>query len=176
MVWAMSRWQPIASMVTTAPSIAIRSSSFGMATISLDFSATLTCPSTRRWCVAKAETMWRGALPLVFWPERREVLPSRGLAIDGDHLGRRSDQRGDPSDEAPLERLGVNRGEDVAQVIMRRRPIAKRPEAAQKRELLRPEPGDIDKGLGPGQHCEQRQHQHLVERIYHLASLARVRQ
>src|SRR4051794_307864 len=45
----MSRWQPIASMVTTAPSIAIRSSSFGTATISLDFSATLTCPSTRRW-------------------------------------------------------------------------------------------------------------------------------
>src|SRR4051794_25692527 len=59
---------------------------------------------------------------------------------------------------------------------MRRRPIAKRPEAAQKRELLRPEPGDIDKGLGPGQHCEQRQQKHLVERIHHLAALARVRQ
>src|SRR4051794_21286510 len=59
---------------------------------------------------------------------------------------------------------------------MRRRPIAKRPEAAQKRELLRPEPGDIDKGLGPGQHCEPRQQKHLVERIHHLAALARVRQ
>src|SRR4051812_12956814 len=170
MVWAMSRWQPIASMVTTAPSMAIRSSSFGMATISLDFSATLTCPSTRRWRAAKAETMWMGALPFVFWPERREVLPY------GDHLGRRSDQCGDPGDEATLERLGVNRGEDVAQVIVRRRPIAKRPEAAQQRELLRPEPGDIDKGLGPGQHCEQRQQKHLVERIHHLAALARVRQ
>src|SRR4051812_21029614 len=59
---------------------------------------------------------------------------------------------------------------------MRRRPIAKWPETAQQRELLRPEPGDIDKGLGPGQHCEQRQHKHLVERIHHLAALARVRQ
>src|SRR6185295_8747945 len=172
----MSRWQPIASMVTTAPSIAIRSSSFGMATISLDFAATFTCPSTRRWRAAKAQTMWMGALPLDFWPERREVLPSRGLAVNGDHLGRRSDQRGDPGNEATLERLGVNRGEDGAQVIVRRRPIAKRPEAAQQRELLRPEPGDIDEGLRPGQHREQRQHKHLVERIHHLAALARVRQ
>src|SRR3954447_2552771 len=70
-------------MVTTAPSIAIRSSSFGMATISLDFSATLTCPSTRRWRTAKAETMWMGALPLVFWPERREVLPSMAITSAG---------------------------------------------------------------------------------------------
>jgi hypothetical protein len=79
----MSRWQPIASMVTTAPSIAIRSSSFGMATISLDFSATFTCPSTRRWRAAKAETMWMGALPLDFWPERREVLPSMAITSAG---------------------------------------------------------------------------------------------
>src|SRR4051812_8303548 len=83
-------------MVTTAPSMAIRSSSFGIATISLDFSATLTCPSTRRWRAAKAETMWGGALPLVFWPERRAALPLI-LSLskdDGDHLGRRADQRG----------------------------------------------------------------------------------
>ena len=38
-----------------------------MATISLDFSATLTWPSTRRWRAAKAETMWIGALPPFFW-------------------------------------------------------------------------------------------------------------
>jgi hypothetical protein len=123
--------------------------------------------------------MWMGALPLVLdgrLATRLLAGAARGLSVDGDHLGRRSDQRGDPGDEAPLERIGVNRGEDVAQVIVRRRPIAKRPEAAQKRELLHPEPGDIDKGLGPGQHCEQRQQKHLVERIHHLAALARVRQ
>jgi ABC transporter substrate binding protein len=39
---AMSRWQPIASIVTTAPSIDIMSSSAGMATISFDFSFTFT--------------------------------------------------------------------------------------------------------------------------------------
>jgi hypothetical protein len=39
---------PIASMVTIAPSIASIFKSLGIAMISLDFSATLTCPSTRR--------------------------------------------------------------------------------------------------------------------------------
>ena len=35
-------------VVTTTPSIAIMSSKAGMATISLDFSATAACPMTRR--------------------------------------------------------------------------------------------------------------------------------
>ena len=72
----MARWQPIASMVTTAPSIAIMSSSAGMATISLDFAATATCPNTSRCRAAKAETMWIGSLAFFLEPERREVLPS----------------------------------------------------------------------------------------------------
>src|SRR3954465_6363926 len=37
--WAMSRWHPIASRVTMAPSIASRSSNLGIATISFDLSA-----------------------------------------------------------------------------------------------------------------------------------------
>ena len=45
---AMSRWHPIASMVTIAPSIVSISRSLGIAMISLDFSATLTCPRTSR--------------------------------------------------------------------------------------------------------------------------------
>jgi hypothetical protein len=49
------------------PSIAIMSSKAGMATISLDFSATATCPSTRRWRAAKAETMWIGSFEPLFW-------------------------------------------------------------------------------------------------------------
>ena len=39
------------------PSIASKSSSLGMATISFALSATLIWPSTRRWRAAKAETM-----------------------------------------------------------------------------------------------------------------------
>ena len=78
---AMSRWQPMASMVTTAPSMANRSSSAGMATISLDLSPTLTCPSTMRWRAAKAETTW-----MVFGPLLLVGAPHR-LAVDGDHFG-----------------------------------------------------------------------------------------
>ena len=48
------------------PSIASMSSSLGMATISFDLSATLTCPNTSRRCAANAVTMWL-AVP-VFYP------------------------------------------------------------------------------------------------------------
>src|SRR5712664_3202416 len=75
----MSRWQPMASMVTTAPSIASISRSAGMAMISLDLSATLTWPSTRRWRAAKADTMWIAAFPPLLWEEPRNVLPSMAI-------------------------------------------------------------------------------------------------
>jgi len=81
-----------------------------------------------------------------------------------------------PGDEAALELLGVEGGEDIAEVVVRRRPVAKRTEPPQKRQLLAPEAGNIDEGLRPGQHREQTQQQHLVERIHHLAALARVGQ
>ncbi len=55
---AISFWQPMASMVTMAPSRLSMASSLGMATISFDFSSTLVCPSTKRCRAAKAETMW----------------------------------------------------------------------------------------------------------------------
>ena len=70
------------------------------------------------------------------------IGPAHGLAVDGDHLGRRTGQRGDPGDEAALESLGVERRENVAQLIVRWRPVAKRPEPAQEFELLFAEPGD----------------------------------
>ena len=123
---AMSRWQPMASMVTIAPSIASMSRSFGIAMISLDFSATLTWPSTRRWRAAKAETMWMAAFrPLV-------AGSAHGLAVDGDHPRRHPGHRGDPGDEAALELLGVERGEDVAEMIVGRRAVLERPEAAKQ--------------------------------------------
>jgi hypothetical protein len=48
-----------------------------------------------------------------------------------------------------LKLLRIKRGEDIAELIMRRRAIGKRPEPAQKRELLRPEAGDFHEALGP---------------------------
>jgi hypothetical protein len=64
----------MASMVTSAPSSSSRSSSSGIALISLDFSATASWPSTSRCRVAQAETRCKGSLPFALL--RREVLPS----------------------------------------------------------------------------------------------------
>src|SRR5215471_11076706 len=50
-----------------------------MATISLDLSATLTWPSTRRWRAAKADTIWIAALARLLWAEPRNVLPSKAI-------------------------------------------------------------------------------------------------
>ena len=43
----MAFWQPMASMVTNAPCKSSNSSSFGIAVISLDFSATASWPRLR---------------------------------------------------------------------------------------------------------------------------------
>ena len=48
-----------------------------------------------------------------------------GLAVDGHHLLGNPGQGRHPGDEAALERLGVEGGEDVAQMIMGRRAAAK---------------------------------------------------
>ncbi len=55
-----------------------------------------------------------------------------------------------------------------------RRAILERAEAPQKRQLFNPEQGDLGQSLGPGKHAEQAQEQELVERVGHLALLARV--
>jgi hypothetical protein len=74
----------------------------------------------------------------------------QGLAIEGDHISRRPGQWSDPSDEAALEFLGVERREDV-EVIMRGSTVAKWPEPTQKIELLLAEPGNVDERLGSRQ-------------------------
>ena len=96
------------------------------------------------------------------------------LAVDGDDVGAELGERADPGDEAALELLGIERREQVAQLVVRRRAVLERPEAAQKLKLLLAELGDLHPALGGGQHGHQAQQQHLVERIPHLAGLARV--
>ena len=70
--------------------------------------------------------------------------------------------------------LSVERREDIAEVIVRGRPIPELAEPAQKIELLLAEQCDIDEGLGPGQHRQQAQKQDLVQRISDLAALPRI--
>src|SRR5277367_81819 len=154
----MARWQPMASMVTIQPSITRRSSSAGIAVISFDLVATLTWPSTRRCCAANAETIWIAALPLFLLWERRTV--------QGPH----------PGCETMLEFLGVEDRKDIAELVVRGRPVAKRPEPAQQSELFLAEPRDLDEAIRTSQHRKQTQQQYLGERINYLAVLSRVRQ
>ena len=143
-----------------------------MATISLDFSATLTWPSTRRWRAAKAETMWMAALAPFFWWDRREVLPSMAITPAG-----APGQRGNPGNKAALELLGVERREDIAQVVVRGRAIAETAgTGAATSSFFSPKRAISTKVSAPASTASRAQQQHLVERIHHLAGLARIRQ
>ncbi len=51
------------------------------------------------------------------------------------------------------------------------RAILERPEPAEQSQLLDAEEGDLSEAFRAGQHAEQTQKQHLVERITHLAAL-----
>jgi hypothetical protein len=73
-----------------------------------------------------------------------------------------------------LELVGVQCGEDVAEVIMRRRAILEWAKPAEQRELLCSEKRDLGEAFRAGQHGEQAQKQDLVERISHFAALARI--
>jgi CRP-like cAMP-binding protein len=99
-----------------------------------------------------------------------------GLAVDGDYVGGYPGQGGNPTDEASLKLLGIQRGEHFAQTVMIGRGIRKGPEAPQKIELVFAELRDGGEGLGPGEDRKQGQQQDLVQRINHLAELPRVRQ
>ncbi len=90
------------------------------------------------------------------------IESAHGLAVDGDHLSRRTGQRGDPGDETALENLGVERRENVAQLIVRWRPVAERPEAAQEFELPFAEPRDIGERFRTRQRRQKAEKQNLV--------------
>jgi hypothetical protein len=75
--------------------------------------------------------------------------PARGLAIDGDHFGPNSRLRGDPSGKATPECLRVERGQNMADVIVRRRPILEGSEAPEQRQLQPAKLGDIGDRLHP---------------------------
>jgi len=107
-----------------------------------------------------------GGLPALFL-----VRPAHRLAVDRDHSRRNAGQGRHPGDETLLEFLGVERGEDVAELIVRRRAIRKPPEPAQKVELPRPEAGDVHEALSSRQDRQQAQQHHLIEGVDHLATL-----
>src|SRR5258708_27536671 len=165
----MSRWQPMASMVMTAPSIASMSRSAGMAMISLALSAILTWPSTRRWRAAKADTIWIAAFPPFLWQAPANVLPSMAITSADTPISLATQA---------TKRRWNSAASSVAKMSPRWScegvPYPERQEPAKKLDLLLAEPRDIHEGFRPGKHCEQAQQQHLFERIDHLAALPRI--
>jgi hypothetical protein len=70
--------------------------------------------------------------------------------------------------------LRVEGGEDIAEMIVRRSAIGERTKPPEKFEFLAAKPGDVHEGFGTRQYREQRQRQHLIERIHDLTALTMV--
>jgi hypothetical protein len=98
------------------------------------------------------------------------------LAVDGDNLGRRLGQRRHPGYEATPEGPRVQRGENVAQMVVTRRPVGERAEAAQQPKLPLAEARDVGETLRAGENRQQRQEQDFIQRIGHFAGLPMIRQ
>ncbi len=101
---------------------------------------------------------------------------AHGLPVDGHDAFENPYQRRHPSHEAALERLRIQGGQDVAQVIMGGRAGRKGAKPPQQRQLLIAEAGDVGDGLGPGQHGQQEKQQHLGQGVHDLPRLPRIRQ
>jgi hypothetical protein len=74
-------------------------------------------------------------------PFRARVRAARGLAVDGDDLGLTIDGSGmseccDPSHEAVLERLRIERVDDIVECVVARNAVGVGQEAAQECEVL----------------------------------------
>lgn len=82
-------------------------------------------------------------------------------SIDRHDAFRDTGQRRRPRREAALEALGVQRGEDVAQMIMGRSALRIGLEPAQQRQLRLAETRDVSDRLGAGKHRQKAQKQHL---------------
>ena len=91
----------------------------------------------------------------------RSLGAAHRFAVDGHHPLGDPDQGRHPGYEAALKRLGVEGGEDVAEMVMGRRARREGAKTAQQTELLLAEAGDVGNRLGPGQNRQKAQEQHL---------------
>jgi hypothetical protein len=92
------------------------------------------------------------------------------------HLGGRVGQRRDPGHEARLKGAGVERGKDIAEMVMRRRAVHTGPKPPQQFDLPLAKARDIGERLRPRENRQKNQEQHLGERIIHFAGLTMIRQ
>ena len=88
------------------------------------------------------------------------------LAVDGDDASIQTCQARDPGDEARLELLGVEDGEDVAELVVRWGLILEWPEATQQRQLLLAVLGDLDPTLASRDDPQQHEQQNQIGRAH----------
>src|SRR6516165_771205 len=166
----MSRWQPMASVVMMAPSITNMSRSAGMAMISLDLSATLTWPSTRRWRAAKADTMWIAAFAPFLLAEPRNVLPSMATtsADTPISLATQATKRRWNSALSSVAKMSPRWSCDG---------VPSRNGRNRRRNAIFfwPNRAISTKVSAPASTASKHKQQHLLERVDHLAALPRVR-
>src|SRR6478609_7469588 len=104
---AISFWQPMASMVTTAPFRSSSSSNSGMAVISSDLASVATCPKVKWFSTDQALTTWSA--------DRCQFGRGRGDRSQSVS----SHQRRDPGGEALLKGHRVEQAEDSSEGVVR---------------------------------------------------------
>ena len=104
------------------------------------------------------------------------IRAPRRLAIDRDDLGRRVRQRRDQGHEAKLKGAGVERGKDIAEMIMRRRAIHIGPKPPQQINLPLAKSGDVGERLRPRKNRQKNQQKDFRQRIINFARLTMIRQ
>src|SRR3954447_25302052 len=169
MAWAILVWQPMASSVTRAPASAKRSRSSGMAAISFDLALMASCPSTRRWRAAQAETRCNGSRPLARLWVRRDVLPS--MATRSGSVARR------PSTQVTkqvLKSAGSSALMTSLRVSWEGRPSLNGKNRRRKSRFFTPPEPDFDEVLRARQRCAEHKQHDLRQRIDDLPDLARV--
>src|SRR6266699_1483098 len=169
MFCAMPGLQPIASMVTSAPSRARRESKAGMAMISFDFSSTASWPSTRWRSVAKAETRCSARRPAASSWLRREVLPSSATRPGGSRPALRG-----PGLETGGKQHRIDAVHDHPQPVMTGNAVVEFRHGTQEIEIYLAPIGDVLVIVTVGDRAADDEQNDLAQRIHDLPGLAGV--
>lgn len=171
MTLAMAALVAMASIETSVPLrpsfAARRSTSTGIAVVSLLLSLTASWPGTRREVVAKAETKCSGARPALRSWLRREVLPSMATKSGWSGVSRTH------GGEAGREQAGIDAVHQHGQPASARHAVMIGQTAAQEVEM-RPPVGDQIIVVAIADRTADNQKQHFRQRMCHPPWLTRI--
>ena len=117
----------MASMLTIAPDNSSRSSSFGIAVISLDFVSTATCPNVRPCWVAQADQMQR--VTTILGPAgttQRLPVDRNEMRLTPPSTRGGAGKRRDPVQKRHLKLLRLNERDDASDGVVRRDAVGAR--------------------------------------------------